>query len=156
MRYVQRSIPCATHLSDNRLSGACFEHFFSWRSRSRTVSQLSHIARSFFRVSKDSACHGWHTCNKPLTKEHLNQAKAKIILTVQSEVYKEEIGCIQGGKPVPKHSPLSKLCPFIDSHGLLRVGGCLAIAQITSDESHPVPVPCRHHVVTLPVRHFHK
>lgn len=73
---------CAICLSDNKLSDARFERFSSWRSLSKAVSWLSHIVHSFVHVSKDSACYGWHTCNKLLTKEHLDQAKDKIILTV--------------------------------------------------------------------------
>ena len=147
---------CVTSLSDSKLFSARFERFSDWRPLLKAVSRLEHIAKSFIQGSKHSSCHGWHMCNTHLSEEQLNQAKGTIIRTVQREVYADEIRCLKEGRPVPKSSPLSKLCPFIGSDHLLRVGGRLTRADLTSDESHPILIPGKHHVTQLVIRHFHE
>lgn len=54
-----------------------------------------------------------------------------------------------------KQSPFYKLSPFMDSNKLLRVGGRLTRAQLTTNEKHPVIIPSKHHVSQLIIRHFH-
>jgi len=36
---------------------------------------------------------------------------------------------------------MAKLTPFLDSHGVLRVGGRLKHAFLSEDERHPIIVP---------------
>ena len=147
---------CVTSRSHSKLESTCFGRFSAWSPLLKAVARLGHIAKSFIKGSKDNICHGFHKCNKHLNEEQLNQAKATIIRTVQGEMYAEDIRCLQEGRPVPKSSPLSKLCPFIDSDEILvGVGGRLARAQLTSDELHPILIPGRHHITQLLVRHFH-
>ncbi|KAI4895228.1 hypothetical protein NFI96_027576 [Prochilodus magdalenae] len=114
------------------------------------------LSKSFTEAAKDSSCHGWHVCSKPLLKEQLDQAKARIICTVQKDVFADEIECIEKGSLIRKHSPLAKLCPFVDSQGVLRVGGRLRRAQFTQDEMHPAIIPGRHHITKLLIRHYHQ
>lgn len=63
---------------------------------------------------------------------------------------------LEQGQPVQKSSPLSKLCPFIDSEGFLRVGGRLGRAQLPSEELYPALIPGKHHVTQLLIQHFHE
>lgn len=91
-----------------------------------------------------------------LYEEQLNHAKATIIRTVQRKVYADEIRCLQEGRTIPKPSPLSKLCSFINSVHLLRVEGQLTRAQLTSDETHSILIPGRHYVTLLLIRHLHE
>ncbi|XP_030582792.1 uncharacterized protein LOC115778696 [Archocentrus centrarchus] len=147
---------CVTSLAHNTFSSVRFERFSTWKTLVRAVSLLKHIAKSFSHGFKHDVCHGWHRCNMHLGEEQLNQAKATIIFTVQREAYSDEVRCLQHGQSVSKSSPLSKLHVFVDVSQLLRVGGRLTQAQLTSDESHPMLIPGRHHVALLLVRHFHK
>lgn len=78
-----------------------------------------------------------------------------------SALFREK--CMQTRSDVSRKSelslsqcPLSKLCSFIDSVHLLRVGGQLTRAQLTSDEKHPILIPGRHYVTLLLIRHFHE
>lgn len=59
-------------------------------------------------------------------------------------------------KRLSKESKITNLDPFIDEHGLLRVGGRLRNARLPADERHPVIIPGKHHISLLLVRHFHK
>lgn len=79
-----------------------------------------------------------------------------IIQAVQQEVYSQEIKCIQKHERMPKTSPLRNLDPFIDTHGLLRVGGRLHHSSVDQREKTPLIIPCQHHIATLVIRHHHK
>lgn len=146
---------CATTLSRAMLGSARFEKFSSWSLLLRTIARLQHIAKSF-QLSPDNACHGWHKCSKHLDEKQLHQAKVTIVRTVQRELYTEDIRRIEQGEPVKQSSPLSKLSPFVDSDGVLRVGGRLRRAQLTSEETHPMLIPAKHHLAQLIIRHFHE
>ena len=87
--------------------------------------------------------------------ERRKRAEIVIIISVQKEVFAEEIKLIENGKKLPKESPLAKLSPVIDSNGLLRVGGRLERAELSIEERHPVILPGSHHITTLIVQHCH-
>lgn len=79
-----------------------------------------------------------------------------IIKEVQTEAFLDEMECIKLNKRLSKESKITNLDPFIDDHGLLRVGGRLRNARLPADERHPVIIPGKHHISLLLVRHFHK
>ncbi|XP_077080710.1 uncharacterized protein LOC143733040 [Siphateles boraxobius] len=145
---------CATTISKDGLSSVRFERFSSWNVLLRAISKLQHIAQSF-KLNPKSSCHGWHSCNEHSSEKQLNQAKKMIIHTVQKEVYSEEMRQVEKGVPLKNSSPLSKLSPFVDSNGILRVGGRLKRAQLTSDETNPILIPGKHHLAQLIIKHFH-
>ena len=145
----------ATNVS-SQLGSERFERFSSWRSLVRAVARLCHIAYSFTKAAKEGPCCGWHDCKLLFKPEQLNHAKIRILLAVQRQVYSEEIHSIQKGEQVPKQSALSKLCPFIDSEGLLRVRGRLKKSQLTAEEGQPIILPGKHHLTSLLIRHYHE
>lgn len=54
-----------------------------------------------------------------------------------------------------KGSPLHQLDPFVDSDGIVRVGGRLRRARLEYGEKHPALLPKSHHLANLVVRHYH-
>ena len=78
-----------------------------------------------------------------------------IIKTVQQEAFPEELDCVKKGKNLTRASALVKLNPFIDTEGLLRVGGRLERADLTDEERHPVILRGSHHVTALLVTYLH-
>ena len=58
-------------------------------------------------------------------------------------------------KRAAKGSPLYQLDPFVDSDGVVRIGGRLRRAQLEYGEEHPALLPKSHHVADLVVRHYH-
>ncbi|XP_029681904.1 LOW QUALITY PROTEIN: uncharacterized protein [Takifugu rubripes] len=147
-------VSCATSLSKGMLGAARFERFSSWSRLLKTIARLLHIV-TCFKAATESRCHGWHTCDKNVTEEQLQQAKAIIVRAVQNEVYADDIRHVESREPVPKQSPLSKLNPVMDTSRVLRVGGRLTKGPLTADETHPILLPSKHHVTQLIIRHFH-
>ena len=56
----------------------------------------------------------------------------------QHEMFGEEIEALQKQGEIPCSSMLLPLHPFIDGHGLLRVGGRAKNARLPFDNRHPV------------------
>ncbi|XP_057700851.1 uncharacterized protein LOC130921225 [Corythoichthys intestinalis] len=146
---------CTTTLSKAQFNSARFERFSSWKVLQKAIAKLQHIAQSF-KNNSEVSCRGWHNCNKHLTEKSLQLAKTTIIRTVQREVFAEDIGCIEKGTALKNSSPLSKLNPFVDTQGLLKVGGRLKKAQLSAEETNPILVPGKHHLAQLIIRHFHE
>lgn len=78
-----------------------------------------------------------------------------VIQTTQGEAYGDAIRCIKDGRPLPKGHSLMPLSPFIDQHGILRVGGRLDKNGHRDDHLHPVIMSKNHFVTRLRVRKFH-
>ena len=133
---------CATQVSIKPLSPHRFERFSSWKHLIRGMTKLITAARN---KSKHQ------NITNPQT-----QAKLTVIASVQQHAFKEEIIKLQKGKQISKPSPLWTLNPFIDSDGLLRVGGRTSLADLSYEEKHPLILPKKHHVSTLLVRHYHQ
>lgn len=86
----------------------------------------------------------------------LTQAKTAIIKSTQQDAFSEEIKSLSKGDAVSKSSALRKLNPFVDTKGLLRVGGRMPSAHGPWEEIHPIIVPNKHHVAILLVRYYHE
>jgi len=61
----------------------------------------------------------------PLGDEELRVAEGIVLRGVQAAMFPAELDHLRRGEPVLMKSPLSPLCPVIDSEGILRVGGRL-------------------------------
>ncbi|XP_033229062.1 uncharacterized protein LOC117180681 [Belonocnema kinseyi] len=86
---------------------------------------------------------------------------------VQKERFSKEIDIL---KPILKTSsnetpvsllkkigkPLSKLSPFLDEHGLLRVGGRLKKSDLAYDTKHPLLLSSQHHLTDIIIREIHE
>ncbi|CAG7731422.1 unnamed protein product, partial [Allacma fusca] len=59
----------------------------------------------------------------------------------QSEAFSQEIQALQGNLTLNKRSKILPLSPFLDSVGLLRVGGRLRHSSLPEDQKHPILLP---------------
>ncbi|KAG1929509.1 hypothetical protein F2P79_022940 [Pimephales promelas] len=78
--------------------------------------------------------------------------------TETKEVFSDEIKHLRQGKEVNSRqfNKLYKLSPFIDDHGVLRVGGRLTHAELHPHVKHPAILPKGHHISRLLIKHFHE
>jgi hypothetical protein len=110
----------------------------------RTIAFLKRIARLRGTKSNDLST----------DVERYQEAEECFLKCIQSEALGIEIDLIRQGKPL-KGSPIANLNPFLDEHGILRVGGRITNSDLTPREKKPLIVPGRHHIATLLVRHYH-
>lgn len=148
----------STTASNPQLGSQRFERFSSWKSLTRAVARLVHVAQSFKKVpsTRHSKCKGWHSCQTPYTVNKFSQSKDLIIHALQQESYAPEFECLRNSEEIPKDSTLRKLDPFIDENGLMRVGGRIKEARLERDEKNPLIIPGSHHIARLLVRHYHE
>ncbi|GFX00824.1 integrase catalytic domain-containing protein [Trichonephila clavipes] len=74
-----------------------------------------------------------------------------------SKSVSKELTLLKCNKPLPKSSKLQSLNVFLDSEGILRVGGRLRLQQtLKFEQKHPMLIPKEHHFTSLVIRHFHR
>ena len=85
----------------------------------------------------------------------LRSAKQQLLLLSQAQTFHEELVAIRSNKKLTKSSKLYHLLPFIDEDGLIRVGGQLRNAEMSSDQKHPVIILGSYHFTKLLIRAEH-
>ena len=94
---------------------------------------------------------------KPINIEDLQTAENAILRLVQARAFQEDIQALQQKNPnMKKNSQLSKLCPFIDDNGILRVGGRIKEADVPYEVKHPIILPRRSTTTNLIIEHHHQ
>ncbi|XP_011699154.1 PREDICTED: uncharacterized protein LOC105456646 [Wasmannia auropunctata] len=91
-----------------------------------------------------------------LSPGELEEAEQTWIAVVQSVWFATELKAITRGEAVPRRSNLLRLSPFLDEHGLLRVGGRLKCAILSRDERHPIILPRESRLTALVVDAYHR
>lgn len=90
-----------------------------------------------------------------LTSKELQIIMDKFILHYQHMCFSEEIQDLERHNKVKKRSKLITLDPFVDKNGILRVGGRLREANVSSDFKHPVIIPNKTHLMKLIIKDAH-
>ncbi|XP_029054415.2 uncharacterized protein LOC114881732 [Osmia bicornis bicornis] len=112
---------------------------------------INNIQLARNRKPNDSANLG----NANLTQVETHKAQETLVRLAQKETFSDEINLLVKGQTVSKQSPLRSLAPFIDSAGLVRVGGRLINAPISYNKRHPVLLPSKHALTDLIIRNEH-
>ena len=75
----------------------------------------------------------------------------------QNESFLEETTALKNNAEVPRSGCLSSLRLFLDSHGILRVGGRGAQLKLVCDTRHPIVLQGKHAVTKLLIctQHLH-
>ena len=134
------------------LGGERFTRFSSWDSAMRATTNLVHIANSFRATS---GCKGWHVCEKAKSVKERLKAETIMIKSAQGEALAAELAELRSGK-LTKKNKLAALNLYLDSNGILRVGGRLQQAQLSERAVHPAVLPKNNHVTDLVIKHFHQ
>lgn len=92
----------------------------------------------------------------PLTDSEVNEAAITVMKMSQEAMFGLQLKLLKAGQQVTRSDPLSRLAPFIDSGGLLRVGGRLAQAELSFESKHPPILSGRSVVSRLLARRIHR
>ncbi|XP_055589862.1 uncharacterized protein LOC129742041 [Uranotaenia lowii] len=90
-----------------------------------------------------------------LTIIEIVRARKCLARLAQEDRLKAELRELRKGNPVSKHSPLRLLSPFLDSEGIIRVGGRMRHSQQPFHIKHPILLPSSHPYTRLVARYFH-
>ena len=126
-----------------------FSYYSSWYRLKRAVAWLLK-----FKNHLRFKCHDG--MRVPLSVEDLEESETYILKYVQNRMYSKELKSLSSGVTVSKDSSVRGLDPFVDSDGLLRVGGRIKGSNLVYDAKHPILVPHNHPIAVLIVRECHE
>lgn len=128
----------AACLTVNRVYSSVFE-FDRWGEFSKAIRVVAWVMRFINNCKLEG-----NKDTDVLTYVELSKAKVKLFQCVQREAYDKEYQALSQGKAISQSSSLSKLGPFIDVDGLLRIKGRLDQADMLYESKHPIIIPSGH------------
>lgn len=84
------------------------------------------------------------------------QAETAMIRITQMTYFQKEISQLKSNQGLPKSNPLISLNPFVDSYGLLRVGGRLSRSDLSHNAKHPLILPRQSNFTQVLIRSTHQ
>ncbi|XP_046480980.1 uncharacterized protein [Neodiprion pinetum] len=91
-----------------------------------------------------------------LDTQELEEARIFWIKAIQNQFYGGVIKTLQDGLNVPTSDPISRLTPFVDQQGILRIGGRLKFSNLSDKEKQPAILPRTSRFTDLVVEDAHK
>lgn len=89
------------------------------------------------------------------TRNEEEEAELPFIRNIQKSTFAQEYDLLKFNKSVPPCSRLANLTPFVDSAGIMRVGGRLKNANIPYNSKHQILLPKDHMYTIMLIRFFH-
>ena len=121
-------------------------------------SSLSRLCRvkawilRFVRKAKDKK----QEFSPYLSIQELCTAKTTVIRASQRHTYSAESCVLQKGQTLQTSNTLYSLAPYMDSDGLMRIGGRLQKAELTVDATHPILLSVQSYIARLLVEKTHR
>lgn len=104
-----------------------------------------------------------HNCKNPTEKlinslscAELTTSENIVFKLVQKSTFPDEYASLVSQQQLHRRSKILKLNPFMDNHGLIRLGGRLENAAIPFARKHPIILPKDHHVTHILIDKLHK
>lgn len=117
--------------------------FSSWSRATRAVARLLRRAKG---VLSDALS----------TVVEREDAERIIIRDLQRQTYGEEIKLLSKGHQLQRRNKLYRLDVFLDTDGLIKVGGRLSRSSLCDSFKHPIVIPKEHHVTKLIITDNHE
>ncbi|XP_044595818.1 uncharacterized protein LOC123272871 [Cotesia glomerata] len=133
-RKERQVLTLVTWKAENCLLQQLLSHYTQLFPLLRKLSIWYRVIDRFKRVPQSSLAY-------PLTPSDLERAKLTLIKFTQGQYFTREIHTLQDGDGLPINNCVTKLTPFIDHQGVLRVGGRLKNALLDPEEKHPAILP---------------
>lgn len=114
-------------------------------SRLKTLQRVVAFMRRFLNNCKNNN----PKLTGPLTAQELKDSFHTLVKLSQAQTYSSEIETLHKNKYLNTKSPMAPLTPFIDSQGILRVGGRLDASQYHYDKKHPIVLSSKHTLTKL-------
>lgn len=126
-----------------------FNRFSTYTKLLRT---MAYVFRFINRIKGNKV-----TNSTSLSVNELEKTESFVLGIVQKVAFKKDNSDLERNSEVGNKSKLLSLKPFLDEHGLIRVGGRLNQAySIGYNEKHPIILPSGNHVTRLIVHREHK
>lgn len=120
---------------------------------SRAKARQRRITKHPIQHHKVSPCN--RSAIKPASNVECRNALLYWVRNAQMVFYSKEYSAIRAGRQIAVNSTIVKLCPFVDSNRLLRVGGRLANANVPEDAKHQFIIPPHARISNLLIWNAH-
>jgi hypothetical protein len=125
-----------------------------WYSRFSSYSHMIRVVAYVYRFIK--ICKRRQTYVTPfLTRAELDHAAVAIAKCSQHITFGKLLYELSQNRPITA-GPIARLRPFIDSRGLICVGGRLSNADVPETQKHPILLGKSSHLSILVIRHWHE
>lgn len=108
--------------------------------RYNTLSRLLQATASAMRAARRFR-HKEVPSSRALEPRELEEVRTLWLRSTQGAYFSSEIKVLSSGESLPSSHPLSRLTPFLDDQGILRLGGRLKNAELNSEEKQPAIIP---------------
>ena len=146
----QKKSDCIT-VNISQVSRNSVFDLFPYSSLSKVIRILAWCFRWILKHGKSN-----RNVSGPLATSELRYALSYLIKEAQQEEYSSEMDCLKNKGTLPSKNRILSLNPFIDSEGVLRVGGRLNLGKLQYDRKHPILLPKKHVLTSLIVGYEHK
>ncbi|XP_061724952.1 uncharacterized protein LOC133530899 isoform X1 [Cydia pomonella] len=92
----------------------------------------------------------------PLKVSELNLSLQMLCKQVQIDKFSEQLSRLLNKRPLSHKDTLLKFNPFVDTFGIMRVGGRLASSYYDYNTKHPILLHASHHITKILVHHYHR
>lgn len=124
-----------------------------WFNRFSSLTQLQRVIAYVLRFIQRTKRLNMSTDS--LNRIELIQALIPIIISIQLAYFKDLLMELRSKEPTISPRSLAQLAPFIDSTGIIRVGGCLRNSNVSFSVQCPILLPKSSHFTQLVIRHYH-
>ena len=122
-----------------------FERYSSLNKALRVVAYVLRFISKARKIIPESS---------ELSPNELKVAKQHFFKLLQFQHFRQEIVALKGEKKLSRDSKLSKLSPFLDKDGIMRVSGRIQLSDLAYETKHPI-IPPKCHGSLLLVRSVH-
>ncbi|XP_075162915.1 uncharacterized protein LOC142235550 [Haematobia irritans] len=91
-----------------------------------------------------------------LSEYEIKMGTYLLIRNIQRTNFTMEFKALTKNENIPSSSKLFSLSPFLDSNGLIRVGGRLLNSILSFEAQHPIIIPKSHPVTSSLIMHYHQ
>ncbi|GFV49322.1 integrase catalytic domain-containing protein [Trichonephila clavipes] len=142
-------------LSDSAVLSTGVDHSLSFLDKFSSYMKVVRTVAWIFRFYHNSKLVSKVT--EPLYTHELETSIKKVVKLLQNGEYHTELTLLKCNKPLPKSSKLQSLNVFLNSKGILRVGGRLRLQQtLKFEQKHPMLIPKEHHFTSLVISDEYK
>lgn len=119
------------------------------------ISTLERVVAYCYRFLHNCRSSQQNRITGSLSPCEIEHALTRLILNAQSQCFQSELKLLLNQQPI-QNAHINKLNPFIDSNGLIRVGGRLNNASFPFNKLHPILLPAKHAITKLLFEREHK
>ncbi|XP_054722391.1 uncharacterized protein LOC129232176 [Uloborus diversus] len=148
VRCEEKSSTVLTNVSTSSQGSYFLEIIARYSSFSRLIRVIAWCKR-FINNCRSSRVTG------VLTSKEVDDATKIVIQTVQESQFHSEIQLLKKRHPLPSSSKLLPLGIFLDTDGIIKVGGRLKNSSQSPIQKHPILLPKSHHFTNLVIQYFH-